>query len=277
MADTTLKTEPTVLGAVWRFRWFVVFLVLAFAALGWLYASQTSQWTAEATLSVQDPRATNLFDQAQSDSPERYVDSQVAIIRSRAVAKRAVEIAAEQTPPIIVTVDEVIENLSVSAAPASDIVTLAYTAPTQREAIGVVNAVAAAYQDIGRQTADENFADAVAELDTSIADLQDDIATVEEQLAARQRAVLDQLESDPNRIAKQTLRDELVAQLLALTPPLPTAEDTVIAAFTLALAAGAEFREAVELANIAGGIVVMKMGTATVGREELEAAIEDRP
>jgi rfaE bifunctional protein kinase chain/domain len=51
------------------------------------------------------------------------------------------------------------------------------------------------------------------------------------------------------------------------------AGDTVIAVFTLALAAGASFFEAAKLANYAGGIVVMKRGTATLAREELEAAI----
>ncbi|HYC91147.1 MAG TPA: PfkB family carbohydrate kinase [Thermoanaerobaculia bacterium] len=52
------------------------------------------------------------------------------------------------------------------------------------------------------------------------------------------------------------------------------AGDTVIATFTLALAAGGSFAEAAKLANYAGGIVVMKMGTATVSNEELAYAIE---
>ena len=55
------------------------------------------------------------------------------------------------------------------------------------------------------------------------------------------------------------------------------AGDTVIAAFTAALAAGATTEEAAQLANYAGGIVVMKRGTATVSREELLHAIEQSP
>ena len=51
------------------------------------------------------------------------------------------------------------------------------------------------------------------------------------------------------------------------------AGDTVIAAFTLALSAGATHLEAARLANIAGGIVVMKRGTATVTQAELLAAL----
>jgi rfaE bifunctional protein kinase chain/domain len=53
------------------------------------------------------------------------------------------------------------------------------------------------------------------------------------------------------------------------------AGDTVIATFTLALAAGATPAEASRLANYAGGIVVMKQGTATVSATELRAALHE--
>jgi D-glycero-beta-D-manno-heptose-7-phosphate kinase len=51
------------------------------------------------------------------------------------------------------------------------------------------------------------------------------------------------------------------------------AGDTVIATFTAALAAGANTEEAAFLANYAGGIVVMKRGTATVSQQELLEAL----
>jgi rfaE bifunctional protein kinase chain/domain len=55
------------------------------------------------------------------------------------------------------------------------------------------------------------------------------------------------------------------------------AGDTVIATFTAGLAAGATAEEAAQLANYAGGIVVMKRGTATVSQQELLEAIEKTP
>jgi|SRR5579862_6575847 len=55
------------------------------------------------------------------------------------------------------------------------------------------------------------------------------------------------------------------------------AGDTVIAAFSAALAAGATTEEAAQLANYAGGIVVMKRGTATVSAAELLHALEQAP
>jgi rfaE bifunctional protein kinase chain/domain len=60
------------------------------------------------------------------------------------------------------------------------------------------------------------------------------------------------------------------------------AGDTVMATLALALAAGATFEAAAHLANHAGGIVVMKRGTATVSAAELRASVRragpsDRP
>lgn len=51
------------------------------------------------------------------------------------------------------------------------------------------------------------------------------------------------------------------------------AGDTVIATFALALASDASFAEAAHLANYAGGIVVMKRGTASITATELERSI----
>lgn len=51
------------------------------------------------------------------------------------------------------------------------------------------------------------------------------------------------------------------------------AGDTVIATFTLAIAAKANFVEAAEISNFAAGVVVGKIGTATVSQDELRHAI----
>ena len=51
------------------------------------------------------------------------------------------------------------------------------------------------------------------------------------------------------------------------------AGDTVIATLALALAGGASLEEAAVLANHAAGVVVGKLGTASLTREELLAAI----
>ena len=52
------------------------------------------------------------------------------------------------------------------------------------------------------------------------------------------------------------------------------AGDTVIATLAVMLARGADWAEAVHVANIAAGIVVGKLGTAVCTRAELEAALK---
>jgi D-glycero-beta-D-manno-heptose-7-phosphate kinase len=51
------------------------------------------------------------------------------------------------------------------------------------------------------------------------------------------------------------------------------AGDTVIATYTLALASGASYPDAAHLANHAGGLVVMKRGTASINRQELLSSV----
>ncbi|MFC5302661.1 D-glycero-beta-D-manno-heptose-7-phosphate kinase [Azospira restricta] len=52
------------------------------------------------------------------------------------------------------------------------------------------------------------------------------------------------------------------------------AGDTVIATLAAMVAVGAAWEDAVHVANLAGGIVVGKLGTAVVTREELDAALK---
>jgi D-beta-D-heptose 7-phosphate kinase/D-beta-D-heptose 1-phosphate adenosyltransferase len=53
------------------------------------------------------------------------------------------------------------------------------------------------------------------------------------------------------------------------------AGDTVLSALALAAAAGASLLDAAMLANVAAGVVVGKLGTATVSPQELEHALEE--
>ncbi|HTZ47072.1 MAG TPA: PfkB family carbohydrate kinase [Verrucomicrobiae bacterium] len=55
------------------------------------------------------------------------------------------------------------------------------------------------------------------------------------------------------------------------------AGDTVLSVFSLAMAAGASLPESAYLANIAAGVVVGKLGTASVSPAELTAALDEIP
>ena len=72
-------------------------------------------------------------------------------------------------------------------------------------------------------------------------------------------------------------RDPLAIEAVGSTTPVDVtgAGDTVIAAYALGLAAGLSYADAASIANHAGGIVVMKRGTATATPEELLASAGD--
>ena len=176
---TDSATEPTVLGAMWRYRFLVVLFAVAFGALGWWYGNSNVEWTAESAVLVQDPGATNLSEAIFADvRPERYVRDQAAILGSRVVARQASLILAEQEPPIDVSVAEIATGLGVSASSDSDLITLSYTAQSSREAIGVVNAVAAAYEDARREAARSTYAAALDAIDTSVSERLEELATL---------------------------------------------------------------------------------------------------
>ncbi|HKV36302.1 MAG TPA: bifunctional ADP-heptose synthase [Pyrinomonadaceae bacterium] len=104
-----------------------------------------------------------------------------------------------------------------------------------------------------------------------------------------------QLEMAASRLRQELQLDALLVtrgrngMMLVTDDPLPLqipavgaqavdgtgAGDTVIATFALALASDSSFAEAAQLANYAGGLVVMKRGTASVSAVELEQSIHD--
>jgi rfaE bifunctional protein kinase chain/domain len=71
----------------------------------------------------------------------------------------------------------------------------------------------------------------------------------------------------------------LVIDAVGATEPVDVtgAGDTVIAAYGLGLASGLRFREAAMIANHAGGIVVMKKGTAAASASEVLQSLEEYP
>lgn len=222
--------EPTVAGAAWQYRWLVLFLAIGFAGLAWLYASGNDQWVATATLAVEDPRTSNLFGSVSDIAPERYVQRQAAIVQSRSVAHRAVDLAGEADPPVVVTVDEIVDKgLSVVPADNSGLITLSYTSANPQDAVVVVDAIADAYQEVSREAAAATFSAALDELDSSIIELTGEIASLQDQVQSFRSG-------DADRTAVQAQYDDAISRLLLYEPPPATATPEELAASSNRLA-----------------------------------------
>jgi tyrosine-protein kinase Etk/Wzc len=203
--------EPTVLGAAWQYRWLVLFLAIGFAGLGWLYGNQSEAWTATSTITVEDPRTSGVFDTAFADSPERYVLSQAEIAGSRTVAKKALELIDAAGLDGDVDVEVLVDEVAIVAEESSGQIGITYTAVTADEAIGVVNAVADAYQDVASSNSEASFAAALEQLDREIVNRQVELGDYQDQI--------NQLRSsNPNRLALQSELDVAIARLLAFEP-----------------------------------------------------------
>ena len=222
--ETNEQFEPTVAGAAWQYRWLVLLLAIGFAGLGWLYGSSNNSYTATASLGVEDPRVSNLFSVSFDATPDRYVRSQAEIVSSRKVAGRAVEIGAQADPPVDTTVEHVIEQaLTVTPSTDSDLITITYSGTTEYEAVTMANAVATAYQQVGKEAATEAFDAAVLGLDSQITELTTNLRDVEEQIRDLQS-------SDSSRLALQAQLENAVSRLLVFQPSSASATLDAMAA-----------------------------------------------
>lgn len=93
--DQRSTLDPTLAGAVWRYRWLVAIIVVVTGVLAYAYASYTAveAYTAVASVQVEDPQANSVFDSGVRARRDEYVADQVTIIASGEVARRAVDIA----------------------------------------------------------------------------------------------------------------------------------------------------------------------------------------
>ncbi|MGH9052762.1 MAG: AAA family ATPase [Acidimicrobiia bacterium] len=188
--------EPTIFGAMWRYRWLVLATVAVFAGLGLLYsANQARVYVANASLIVEDPRTSSPFEQP-SGQPQRYVADQVEILRSAAVAERAAELANQELPEAGFATEVFLTGAQVVGRGDSDLIQISFVADDPRIAQAGANALAQAYQDVRRSEAAKNASAALERLDASLQGIDDDLASLQAEITSDRPA--DQF-SDPLR------------------------------------------------------------------------------
>ena len=204
--------EPTVLGAMWKYRWLVLLIVTIFTALALVYAYLSpTNYQAVATLVVEDPRASALFSAGNVGNPQRYVADQAAILESAIVAERA----AAQGESLEDAAD-VFEGLEVAWDNNSNQIAVGFTADTAAEAMAGANAVVEAYAVVRQEAT-------TRDLEAALLLLDDSIAEVEAQIVASQNQIETEIAGDPARLALNDQLDEALARLVELQEELPDA------------------------------------------------------
>ncbi len=211
--------EPTVIGAIWRYRALFGAIVAACIVLGVVFtALQPKEWSAVATLVVEDPRASSLFEQPVTGAnADRYVENQVAVLRSQTIAQEVIG-----SPAVVALADpmdltEFAGRLTVGSSPGSDVLTVGFIAGDPDVALASVNAVTEAYQSVLEDEATSTFAAAVEELGISIERWRSDLDQIQADIA-------EFTASDPSRAALADQYRASLERLVELQAELPTAD-----------------------------------------------------
>ena len=205
--------DPTIPGAVWRYKWLVIFIILVGTALGIAWATFTSPvFKAKAELVVEDPAAISVFNSSGTARSERYTADQVEILDSPAVETAAESIILAEFPDFS---GDISDMSTIEGDSESSLIIIRVASSDRQEAQAVANALVAAYQDIKEETAEAKAQAALDELDASLILVAQEVAEIQSQVAvarssSAERAALDrQFTEAVDRIVR--LQDDLAA------------------------------------------------------------------
>ena len=277
--------EPDLFGVL-RDRWILIAgLAVLFGVIGFLVGStQAIQYESVASVVVEDPRTAAIFESGSSTKPERYLETQIGIMSSPAVAQRASELLAAGTPSIDLPATNLLAGTGITSRDSSDLISVAFTSEQAEVAEAAADAVIDAYLELRSSEAQAGFASALEELDASIAQARDELEQIHAAIQAERGisniALQDQAESalaelirlqnDPegNAAAISAISEELqgIETLLRIENQQPELaallEDQRLAQSRLSTLLGRRNETAVDAELAGGGVVFQTEATA---------------
>jgi polysaccharide biosynthesis transport protein len=175
--------EPTLLGAARKhWRLVLVFAIGGLVAAWLIHSALASAWVAEASMVVENPENSQLFDEQAAGSPERYTADQVAIIESTPVATRALEIAEETSDAGPFDLGELVDGVDVESTLESGLIEVVAANDDPDKAVVVANATVTAYQETKEAATASGFESAITEFDDSIAAVDAELEDITAQI-----------------------------------------------------------------------------------------------
>ena len=203
--------EPNLWGAIRDRRYHIIAFGIVFAVLGVLAGiGRQTTWSATASVVVEDPRLSTVFEAGSAQQPERYVETQMGVLQSAAVAERASELLASDSG-IELSTDEIIEETIVSSGEFSDLITVTFIGSSPEEAEATANSLVNAYLELRQSQAQAAFSAALDELDLSIQESQTELTALESEIETL-------LISNPLRADLDARYRETLERLTTLTP-----------------------------------------------------------
>ena len=210
--------EPDLFGVL-RDRWILIAgLALVFAFVGFVVGStQDISYQSTASVVIEDPRSSAIFESGSSSKPERYVETQIGIMSSPGVADRASELLTSNSPVIDLSTEDILAGSEITAQDSSDLITVAFTAETREIAEAGADAIIGAYLELRSSEAAAGFDSALAELEESIAQARSELEQINAEIQA---------ERGIERIVLRDEAERIVARLIELQDePAANAEE----------------------------------------------------
>jgi len=179
--QTSIPARPSLLSVFWRHRIFVAALTLIFGLAGWgISHLQPTMYTAEASLLLDDPRSSSVFDERRQTvlDPARYVRNQAEYMTSTAVLSR---VSADMDGQL--SAKEVRSRVTAEPAKELDLVSITAKDSSASGAADLANTVARSYEVEVRASSSKEAETTAGELGALRDGLQQRIDDLDEELA----------------------------------------------------------------------------------------------
>jgi len=210
--------EPTLLRAVWRYRWLVLVIAVLATAAAYFYgtSSAVEEFSAEASVVAEDPLSSTIFEGSSAARRADYIADQVELMRSGDIAEEAARIALSTDGNFPYRGDELLARTRVFDSGAR--ITVRVIAGSEGAAVLAANSYIAAYQAIVRDDAVSFFNSSIDVLNEILAELERELVDIGEELAELQQI------ADPNLADLLTQYQENLPRLVGLFNQLETVD-----------------------------------------------------
>lgn len=178
-ASQPASTEVTIFKQAVDRKWLIMSSVATFLLLGLVFALlQPPRFESSATLVIQEPGSIESLGVGGDVRPDRYVADQAAILRSDAVAERAIEILLSDFSdvPSLTTVRS---SRTIDSDSGSNVILISYVADDPQLSQAGANALVAAYREAVQLEATQTFDNVLATIDAAIFEVATAIAEIE--------------------------------------------------------------------------------------------------
>ncbi|MCP3975323.1 MAG: AAA family ATPase [bacterium] len=209
--------EPTLLRAVWRYRWLVLLIAIVATAGAYFYADATAteEFSAEASVIAEDPLSSIIFESSTVRRAD-YLADQVEFMRSGDVAEEAVRLALESDPNFpYKTGVELLDRVRIFEFGAR--ITVRVIAETESAAVDGANSMIGAYQGLVLADAGSSFTKAIEVLNGILAELQQELVDIAVEIEDAQNI------ADPVLAELRAQYDEALPRMFTLIEELETA------------------------------------------------------